>query len=80
LYTYQEIRSIVNEYVTAKGLVNAREPQYINVDALLTSTLTSAKSNEDIEFLKRTDVVQRLVDRMQSWYEIQAEGQDTVVK
>jgi len=80
LYTLPEIKVIVNDYVTTKGLVNAREAQYINVDALLVSTLRSAKSNEEIEFLKRNDLFKRISDKMQSWYEIQAEGKDHVVK
>lgn len=79
-YILQEIKTILNSYVTDKGLVNAIESQYINIDGLLLSTLTSSKSNETLEFVKRDELIKRLTDRMQNWYEIQVEGKEPVLK
>ncbi|OBZ74898.1 Translation machinery-associated protein 64 [Grifola frondosa] len=81
LYTLSDIKATFNAYVATKNLINARDQQYINVgnDPALLAAATN--KNEDApEFLKREDVLGRLRDHMQSWYEIRVEGQDVIRK
>lgn len=81
LYTLPDIKTILNSYIASKNLVNAQEQQYVNVrdDPALLSAITN-KNEIGIEFLKREDVLSRLKERMQSWYEIRVEGRDVVKK
>ncbi|KAH7908853.1 hypothetical protein BJ138DRAFT_1115485 [Hygrophoropsis aurantiaca] len=81
LYTLQEIKSTINKYVTDRQLINARDQAYINVDDLLL-TVISSKSDApaSTEFIRRDELIKRLSDKMQNWYEIQADGKDPVLK
>ncbi|KAG6330594.1 hypothetical protein ID866_8497 [Astraeus odoratus] len=83
LYTYAELKAAVVKYITARQLINARDQSYANVsaDELLLNTLAGKnESHENLEFLKREEVVQRLSEKMQSWYEVCAEGKEPVLK
>ncbi|KAF8153971.1 hypothetical protein B0H34DRAFT_719823 [Crassisporium funariophilum] len=90
LYSITEIRSLLNSYITTKNLVNAREQAYINLDDLLYSCVSAnlkGKSKKDAEpqpevskFMKRDELGRNIIERMQSWYEIRAEGKDPVTK
>lgn len=83
MYNYSELKSAVNEYVEARQLTNPRDRSYVNVgtdQVLLSTACAKGEAPESIEFLKREDIVRRLSDKMQSWYEVQAEGKDPVLK
>ena len=82
LYSYSDLKSTVNKYVDARQLTNPRDRSYVNVgtDEVLLSAVCAKGKTEGVEFMKREDVVRRLSDKMQSWYEIQAEGKDPVAK
>lgn len=83
LYTYSDLKSAVNKYVAARQLTNPRDQSYVNVgtdEALLSTVCAKGEAPESVEFLKRDEVVRRLSEKMQSWYEVQAEGKDTVLK
>ena len=79
------------DYVTAQDLVNKRDKSYINLDPLFNACL-AAKSggkskgkgqtteSELPEFIKRDDLVKRIMAKMQNWYEIRAPGRDPVSK
>jgi len=60
--------------------VNPNDQSYINIDALLSSTLSSKTSTETLEFLRRDELARRLVDKMQAWYEISVESKEPIVK
>ncbi|KAJ2921757.1 hypothetical protein H1R20_g15343, partial [Candolleomyces eurysporus] len=91
LYTPTEIRSLVFDYVTAQDLINKRDKSYINLDELFNACL-AAKSggkskgkgqetgSELPEFIKRDDLVKRVMAKMQAWYEIRAPGKDPAPK
>jgi translation initiation factor 2D len=79
LYTLSEIRTILNNYITAQDLVNKNEQQYINLDNVLSAVMTS-KVNEPAEFMKRDELMRKLVEKMQHWYEVQVEGKESMVK
>lgn len=80
LYTLPEIKALVNTYIATHDLVNPNDQAYINIDPLLLSTLSSKNATEPLEFLKRDDLVKKLVEKMQPWYEIRVEGKDPIVK
>lgn len=73
----------MNKYVAARQLTNARDQSYVDVgsdEVLLSTVCAKGEAPECIEFLKREDIVRRLSEKMQNWYEIQAEGKDPVLK
>lgn len=80
LYTRSEAKALVNAYIASHNLVNPNDLSYINVDPLLLSTLSSKSTSESLEFLKRDDLIRRLIDKMQPWYEISVEGNEPIVK
>ena len=71
----------MNGYVSARGLVNANDQQYINVgtDQALAGAV-SVKGQDTAEFMKRDDVLKRVRANMQPWHEIRVEGRDTIQK
>ncbi|OAX35496.1 hypothetical protein K503DRAFT_696918 [Rhizopogon vinicolor AM-OR11-026] len=79
LYTHIDIKAALNKYVADHQLVNTHDQSYINVaaDELLRVTLSGKSENMGTtEFLKREEVIERLSEKMQNWYEIRAEGKD----
>ncbi|KAG1774733.1 hypothetical protein EV702DRAFT_1280422 [Suillus placidus] len=81
-YTYTEIKTVVDKYVTDRQLVNAHDQSYINVgaDELLQTTICKSDNPANMEFFKREQLIERLSDKMQSWYKICAEDRDPVLK
>ncbi|KZT69432.1 hypothetical protein DAEQUDRAFT_726734 [Daedalea quercina L-15889] len=81
LYTLSDLKTILNTYISGKNLINAQEQAYVNVsqDEALLAAVTS-KNELGVEFLKREEVLARLRDHMQSWYEIRVEGKDVLRK
>lgn len=78
---------MLNAYIVEKQLLNPQDQAYVNVtaDQALLEGLSDGKSKEkeklrNVEFMKRDEVLKQLVERMQAWYEIQAEGKDTILK
>ena len=71
----------MNEYITAKALVNAHQQAFINVgaDALL-SGLVAPKGGDAPEFMKREELVGSVLAKMQAWHRVEAEGRDPVLK
>lgn len=82
LYTYTDIKATLDKYVTDRQLVNAHDQSYINVgaDGLLQTTICKSDNPANTEFFKREEVIERLSDKMQSWYRICAEGRDPMLK
>ena len=83
LYSYSDLKSTVNKYVDARQLTNPRDRTYVNVgtdEVLLSTVCAKGEAPESVEFLKREDIVRRLSEKMQSWYEVQGEGKDPVLK
>ncbi|PBL00217.1 eukaryotic translation initiation factor SUI1 family protein [Armillaria gallica] len=90
LYSIPEIRALLNNYITSKDIVNQRDPAYINLDDLLRSCVvakpSSSKKGKEPEpprshdFMRRDDLYNKVLERMQNWYEVRAEGKDPVVK
>lgn len=80
LYTLLEIKAKLSHYISSHNLVNPNDQSYINVDALLSSALSSKTDTEPLEFLKRDELTQRLVDKMQAWYEISLEGKEPMIR
>ncbi|KII84045.1 hypothetical protein PLICRDRAFT_57876 [Plicaturopsis crispa FD-325 SS-3] len=83
LYAHPELKSILNEYITAQHLVNPREQQYVNVDALLRSFLVAkskpkpgAEPEPPLEFIKREEILAKLLERMQPWHEIRVDAKE----
>ncbi|KAI6019276.1 hypothetical protein BKA83DRAFT_4303738 [Pisolithus microcarpus] len=83
LYTYAELKATVVKYITARQLVNAHDQSYVNVsqdEVLHNIVVRKNESDESLEFLKREEVVQRLSEKMQNWYEIRAEGRESLLR
>ena len=87
LFTQLEIRSIVNGYVTTKKILNPQDQAYVNVteDSILLDALSNMKASEPKElqgagFLRRDEVIDKIVGNMQPWFEITSEEKEPVVK
>ncbi|KAK0209037.1 eukaryotic translation initiation factor SUI1 family protein [Desarmillaria ectypa] len=91
LYSIPEIRTLLNNYITSKDIVNQHDRAYINLDNLLRSCVVakapSSKKGKEPEppqqshdFMRRDDLYRKVLERMQSWHEVRAEGKDPVVK
>ncbi|KAK1216736.1 hypothetical protein PQX77_020623 [Marasmius sp. AFHP31] len=87
LYTPTEVRDLFNAYVASHDLVNKNERAYINLDAVLSSCVSS-KSNkkgvsagaEEPEFMRRDDATKKLIEKMQNWYAVGGEGRELIPK
>ncbi|KAH7922526.1 hypothetical protein BV22DRAFT_1070355 [Leucogyrophana mollusca] len=81
LYTLQDIKATIGKYIADHQLINARDQAYVNVDDLVL-TVISSKSDApaSTEFVRRDELIKRLSEKMQNWYEIQADGKDPVLK
>ncbi|KZT25055.1 hypothetical protein NEOLEDRAFT_1134285 [Neolentinus lepideus HHB14362 ss-1] len=88
-----DLQILLNAYITSHNLANAYEKQFVNVseDPVLLSAITDPipskpKPREegdrtaDLEFLKREDIMKRLVKRMQACHEICVNGKAGEVK
>ncbi|KAF7980439.1 hypothetical protein HWV62_38284 [Athelia sp. TMB] len=80
LYTMPELKGLINGYIASHNLVNPNDQAYINIDALLRSTIASKNSTEELEFMKRDELTRRLVDKLQPWHEINIEGKEPITK
>ncbi|KAJ7088555.1 eukaryotic translation initiation factor SUI1 family protein [Mycena crocata] len=91
LYEVAEIRTMLNDYITSKALVNPREQAYINLDDLLSNVTAPKVKNKSkgkgseapvppVEFMKRDELTKGILEQMQSWYELKAPGKDPIVK
>ena len=65
--------------MTAQSLVNARQQQYVNIDPVLGGILAT-KGEDPPEFVKRDKLAGQIIDKMQPWYRVEAEGKDTLLK
>lgn len=85
LYTPAEIRSLVFEYVEKQDLINKADKSFIDLDELLRSPLEvkvgKGKQPQAVgDFIKRDELVKRIMAKMQNWYEVRAPGKDPVQK
>ncbi|KAH6904451.1 eukaryotic translation initiation factor SUI1 family protein [Coprinopsis sp. MPI-PUGE-AT-0042] len=88
LYTPSEVRTILFEYVQAKDLINPNNKAYVNLDGVLAACLAvkpkakgkAAEPEALADFVKRDDLVKRVLAKMQGWYEVVAPGKDPVQK
>ncbi|KAH9916268.1 eukaryotic translation initiation factor SUI1 family protein [Epithele typhae] len=79
MYSIADIETIVNEYIATKRLVNPNDQQYINVGLETAFALAVAKKGEnELEFVKRDDVLKRVCANMQAWHEIGGDDRKTV--
>jgi translation initiation factor 2D len=65
-------------HISANNLVNARDQAYVNVaaDNVLATVLGAGGS----EFMKREELIRRVLEKMQAWHEIRIEGKDPLLK
>ncbi|KAF9478572.1 eukaryotic translation initiation factor SUI1 family protein [Pholiota conissans] len=93
LFSMEQIRSLLNGYITAHDLVNPREQAYINLDDLLYSCAANESKSKSKgkdkgaepeftmdRFMKRDELTKKIVGKMQSWYEVKTEGKEPVTK
>jgi hypothetical protein len=85
LYSLYEIRTIVNAYVSANKLADAKDQQLVNLDELLLSALSpsgksSASQTPLPQLMRREEITKRLSEKMQPWHTVDVEGKDSVVR
>ncbi|KAF8630727.1 hypothetical protein AX15_002748 [Amanita polypyramis BW_CC] len=92
LYTMQQVKSLLNKYISSNNLVNPNDQVYINMDTLLSECINSKshpkKKQENMsdradvlgEFMKREELLKGVIQKMQDWYEIGRDGGEVVQK
>lgn len=90
LYSFTEVKDLVNSYVNSKSLVNAHNQAYINLDQPLATCLSaklagksrnkSAESESTAEFVKRDELTKKILQKMQPWNEVRVGHGDLVRK
>ncbi|KAG8872413.1 hypothetical protein FRB97_007689 [Tulasnella sp. 331] len=68
-YTRSEVRDLLDEHIIANSLVHRSEAAFIMPDELLRNVLRK-KGEEPIEFIRRNDLLQAILDAMQRWHSI----------
>ena len=61
-----ELGNALNKYIAASSLVNPNDASYISLDERLSQALL--KKGEHIDFMPRSQVLERLLSGMQAWY------------
>jgi translation initiation factor 2D len=93
LYTPNDIRGLLNKYITSQQLINPHDQAYINLNEPLITCITAKhpgeagkkaektpgedESSSPPEFMKREELMRGIVEHMQPWHEVKAEGKDT---
>jgi translation initiation factor 2D len=72
------VKKLISDYIVSNKLVHPREQQYIVLDQLLQNVMR--KQEEQAKFLRREEVVNSLLENMQSWYCLALEGSEAVIK
>jgi len=91
LYTSAQVNQRLSDYIKTHNLVNQNDQAYVNLDDLLQTCVSSrgkSKSQslsdaDDIKpprFMRRDELVKTILQSMQSWYEVRADGRDVVMK
>jgi translation initiation factor 2D len=85
----QEIKTVLNSYISSENLVNQNDRAYINLDDLLSECIYAKRpqkskkqgkgddddSNSLDEFMKREELTKKVTAKMQDWYEITRDGE-----
>jgi translation initiation factor 2D len=77
LHTSNQVRQLFDQYVTTHSLVHPREKQYIVLDDVLRNVLQ--QKGEELEFMTRSEAIEKLRKGMQPWHEMSFEGGETIV-
>ncbi|KAI0035519.1 hypothetical protein K488DRAFT_43160 [Vararia minispora EC-137] len=85
LCTLQDLKAMLDTYITSHDLVNKADQQFINsdVDPTLREALwpQTGKSPQPVpEFAKREELLSALCSRMQPWYRMQVGSGEVVTK
>jgi translation initiation factor 2D len=91
LYSLAEVKELVKSYITSKSLTNPHNQAYINLDqtlvlCLLTKSAGKSKDkgteskSPDLEFIKKDELTKKILEKMQSWYEVRVGHGDPVRK
>ncbi|EKM76563.1 hypothetical protein AGABI1DRAFT_122508 [Agaricus bisporus var. burnettii JB137-S8] len=93
MYTLNDIRGLLTKYITSRQLINQHDQAYINLDGPLIGCITAKRAGEPgkkaekkpgedksslPEFMKRDELMRSIVEHMQAWHEVKAEGKDVV--
>ncbi|KZP08878.1 hypothetical protein FIBSPDRAFT_252198 [Athelia psychrophila] len=65
-------------YIVAHALISPSYQSYINLDALLRSTIAAKGDTEALEFIKRDELTRREVGKTQPWRESAIDGKEQV--
>lgn len=78
LYATEDLRTIVNQYITQHSLINPNDQQYITLDETLSQIVHLEEGPKN--FAKRSDIFKSLTKGMEAWHEITADGKDPIVR
>jgi translation initiation factor 2D len=76
----QEIKTLLDSYISSRNLAKTKDKAYINLDDLLRECIYAKQQFKqaiasDVESIKREELVKRVIGKMQNWYEIERNGE-----
>ncbi|KAF7974404.1 hypothetical protein HWV62_12252 [Athelia sp. TMB] len=83
LYTMPGLERLITGYVASQNLTNANNAACVDVDDLLRATIAWEKQGhktEDIKFIMRSKLTQRIMFKFQPWHKICVDGHDPVAR
>ena len=85
--TEEEIKTIVNQYLTSKRLFKPQDPKFINVaqDRLLLDTVLNGKKagKEELlenKFMNTNEAINRIVNTTRLWYKISTGDRQPIIR
>ncbi|KAM6493195.1 eukaryotic translation initiation factor SUI1 family protein [Amanita muscaria] len=87
LYTMQEIKTLLNSYISSRNLVNENDKAYTDLDDLLRTCIYAKQQSKpgmagntnasllESKPIKREELVKKVIAKMQDWYEIVRNGE-----
>ena len=92
LYSLAEIKALLSSYTNSNSLMSPANQAYVNLDGRLVTCLSAKPSGKSKTIstepepssgpsgtVKREELIKKVLDKMQSWYEVNA-GQEEVVR
>ncbi|CAO3615572.1 unnamed protein product [Cunninghamella echinulata] len=80
LYTSQEIRQVILDYIKIENLVDPKNQKMIIIDPLLTDAILNKSEYQTINKLGRDQIIQRLLPKMQPFHLVTLPNKEPVLK
>lgn len=87
LFTEEEVKTIINQYLTSKCLFKPDDPKFVNVaqDRLLLDTVLNGKEGGragllEKKFMNTNEVINRIINSTKSWYKVSTGDKQPIIR